>query len=57
MRGKSYPRGLEYWLWGGAFITTVALLAVLSRVARQAIQMPHSTPTTKNPGEPRHVAT
>ena len=40
MRGKSYPRILEYWLWGGAFITTVLLLLVLGRVARQAIQMP-----------------
>jgi uncharacterized membrane protein YdjX (TVP38/TMEM64 family) len=40
MRGKSYPRMLEYWLWGGAFITTVLLLLVLGRVARRAIQMP-----------------
>jgi len=40
MRGKSYPRTLEYWIWGGAFITTVLLLVVLSRVARRAIQTP-----------------
>lgn len=40
MRGKSYPRMLEYWVWGGAFITTVLLLIVLGRVARRAIQMP-----------------
>jgi len=38
MRGKSYPRTLEYWIWGGAFITTVLLLVVLGRVARRAIQ-------------------
>jgi hypothetical protein len=38
MRGKSYPRTLEYWTWGGAFITTVLLLVVLGRVARRAIQ-------------------
>jgi uncharacterized membrane protein YdjX (TVP38/TMEM64 family) len=38
MRGKSYPRTVEYWMWGGAFITTVLLLLVLSRVARRAIQ-------------------
>ncbi|MGE5214615.1 MAG: TVP38/TMEM64 family protein [Nitrospirota bacterium] len=38
MRGKSYPRTLEYWIWGGAFMTTVLLLLVLSRVARRAIQ-------------------
>jgi len=39
MRGKSYPRTVEYWIWGGALITTVLLLVVLSRVARRAIQM------------------
>jgi uncharacterized membrane protein YdjX (TVP38/TMEM64 family) len=38
MRGKSYPQAVEYWIWGGAFITTVLLLIVLGRVARQAIQ-------------------
>ena len=38
MRGKSYPRTVEYWIWGGAFITTVLLLFVLGRVARRAIQ-------------------
>jgi len=40
MRGKSYPQKLEFWIWGGAFITTVLLLVVLGRVARQAIQTP-----------------
>src|SRR5216117_333261 len=40
MRGKSYPQTLEYWIWGGAFITTVLLLVVLGRVARRAIQTP-----------------
>jgi hypothetical protein len=38
MRGKSYPRTVEYWIWGGAFITTVLLLLVLGRVAHRAIQ-------------------
>lgn len=40
MRGKSYPRTVEYWIWGGAFITTVLLLVVLGRVAHRAIQTP-----------------
>ena len=40
MRGKSYPRTVEYWIWGGAFVTTVLLLVVLGRVAHQAIQTP-----------------
>src|SRR6187397_2311997 len=40
MRGKSYPKTLEYWIWGGAFVTTVLLLLVLGRIARRAIQTP-----------------
>jgi len=40
MRGKSYPRTVEYWIWGGTFITTVLLLVVLGRVAHRAIQTP-----------------
>ena len=38
MRSKSYPRMIEYWIWGGAFVTTVLLLIVLGRVAYRAIQ-------------------
>jgi uncharacterized membrane protein YdjX (TVP38/TMEM64 family) len=40
MRAKSYPRLLEYWIWGGALIMTVLLLVVLGRVACRAIQTP-----------------
>ena len=55
MRGKSYPRTLEYWIWGGAFIITVLLLIVLGRVARRAFQTPleqESSRTTKDRLEP-----
>ncbi len=38
MRGESYPRIVEYWIWGGAFTTTVLLMVVLGRVAYKAIQ-------------------
>jgi len=38
MRGKSYPRVIEYWVWGGAFVTTIMLLVVLGRMAYNAIQ-------------------
>ena len=38
MRGKSYPRTIEYWIWGGVFVTTALLLVVLGRVAYQSIQ-------------------
>ena len=40
MRGKSYPRTVEYWIWGGAFVTTVLLFVVLGRVAYQVLQGP-----------------
>src|SRR5215831_574595 len=49
MRGKSYPRTLEYWIWGGAFITTVLLLLVLGRVARRAIQTSSEAATDTAP--------
>ena len=47
MRGKSYPRTLEYWIWGGAFIITVLLLIVLGRVARRAFQTPLKQESSK----------
>jgi uncharacterized membrane protein YdjX (TVP38/TMEM64 family) len=43
MRGKSYPRMIEYWLWGGAFVTTALLLVVLGRMAYAAIQTSHNS--------------
>src|SRR5882762_7011424 len=55
MRGKSYPRTLEYWIWGGAFIITVLLLIVLGRLAHRAIQTPQalgSSRTQKDRLEP-----
>jgi uncharacterized membrane protein YdjX (TVP38/TMEM64 family) len=36
-RGKTHPRAMEYWIWGGAFITTTLLFVVLSRIAVKAI--------------------
>jgi uncharacterized membrane protein YdjX (TVP38/TMEM64 family) len=48
MRGKNYPRAVEYWIWGGAFMTTVLLLLVLGRVARRAIQT-SSEPVADSP--------
>src|SRR5436309_13952172 len=43
MRGKSYPRMIDYWIWGGAFVTTALLLVVLGRVAYRAIQTSQSS--------------
>src|SRR5499427_10937610 len=49
MRGKSYPRMIEYWIWGGAFVTTALLLIVLGRMAYTAIHTLH------NSAEPEEV--
>ena len=38
MRGENYPRRIEYWIWGGVFVTTILLLIVLGRIAYRAIQ-------------------
>jgi uncharacterized membrane protein YdjX (TVP38/TMEM64 family) len=43
MRGKNYPRVIEYWIWGGAFVTTVLLMVVLGRMAYRAIQTAHNS--------------
>ena len=43
MRGKSYPRMIEYWIWGAVFVTTALLLIVLGRMAYAAIQTSHNS--------------
>ncbi len=43
MRGKSYPRMIEYWIWGGAFVTTALLLIVLGRMAHAALRTSHNS--------------
>jgi len=42
-RGKSHPHLFEYWVWGGAFMTTALLFFVLSRVSLRALQEPEKT--------------
>ena len=36
--GKTHPRVVEYWTWGGAFVATVLLFVVLTRMASEAIR-------------------
>ena len=52
MRDRSYPRIVEYWIWGGAFITTVLLLGVLGRVAYRAIQTSPARASCQTPKDP-----
>lgn len=37
-RGKSHPRILEYWTWGGAFAITALLFILLTRTALNALR-------------------
>src|SRR5438105_6267758 len=36
--GRSYPRMIEYWTWGGAFVMTILLLVVLARIAYRVVE-------------------
>ena len=38
--GKSHPRVIEYWTWGGLFVVTCLILALISRVAFKEFQRP-----------------
>ena len=37
-RGRSHPRIVEYWTWGGAFAVTVLLFILLTRMAARALR-------------------
>src|SRR5437660_4830988 len=37
-RGRSHPRIVEYWTWGGAFAITVLLFILLTRMALSALR-------------------
>jgi uncharacterized membrane protein YdjX (TVP38/TMEM64 family) len=54
MRGKNYPRTIEYWIWGGAFVTTALLLIVLGRMAYAAIQTTHDSTRPTKEADARH---
>jgi uncharacterized membrane protein YdjX (TVP38/TMEM64 family) len=54
MRGKSYPRMVEYWIWGGAFVTTALLLIVLGRMAYGVIQTSNNLTGSKGDTDARH---
>jgi uncharacterized membrane protein YdjX (TVP38/TMEM64 family) len=40
-QGKTHPRMVEYWIWGGAFIITGLILVVLGRVALRTLESVH----------------
>lgn len=41
--GKTQPRTVEYWMWGGAFVITALLLFLLSRIALRTIDRLQTT--------------
>jgi uncharacterized membrane protein YdjX (TVP38/TMEM64 family) len=46
VRGRTHPRMVEYWTWGGAFVTTALLVIVLVRIASRAVQASQPGTTT-----------
>jgi uncharacterized membrane protein YdjX (TVP38/TMEM64 family) len=36
--GKSHPRIMEYWTWGGAFVVAMLLFVVLTRIAAAVVR-------------------
>src|ERR1700736_2528969 len=48
--GKTHPRVVEYWMWGGAFVVTALLFILLTRVALNAVRESHdlSAPAEEN---------
>src|SRR5207249_6620672 len=48
--GRTHPRVVEYWMWGGAFVVTALLFILLIRVALNAVRESHdlSAPAEEN---------
>jgi uncharacterized membrane protein YdjX (TVP38/TMEM64 family) len=54
-RGRSHPHLVEYWTWGGAFVTTALLFILLTRMALRTIQKSHVS--LVSPDHERHRET
>lgn len=50
MQGKSHPRVVEYWIWGGAFVVSALILVVLGRVAIGALDKVQNTESHRRAG-------
>jgi uncharacterized membrane protein YdjX (TVP38/TMEM64 family) len=48
VQGKSHPRVMEYWIWGGAFVVSAFFLIVLSRIAIRSIERVQHTKGRKS---------
>jgi len=38
LRGKSHPRVIEYWAWGGGLLLSVVILALMGRISLRLLQ-------------------
>ena len=38
LRGKSHPRVIEYWVWGGGFVLSAVILILLGRISLRLLQ-------------------
>jgi uncharacterized membrane protein YdjX (TVP38/TMEM64 family) len=43
MRGKSHPRMIEYWVWGGGLLLSVIVLVSLGRISLRLLQEAQET--------------
>jgi len=47
-RGKTHPRLVEYWTWGGVFLVTIVLFVVLTRIALKTIRKSGAVPVARS---------
>src|SRR5438445_7237615 len=52
-RGKTHPRIVEYWTWGGAFLVTALLFILLTRTALRSMREAESLSASFGKGTPR----
>lgn len=43
VRGQTHPRGIEYLIWGGGFVTSVVVLMLLGRIALRLLEEAEET--------------
>jgi uncharacterized membrane protein YdjX (TVP38/TMEM64 family) len=54
VQGKTHPRVVEYWIWGGAFLISVLLLVVLSRIAIRSLDVAQTSNRGTSRAADRH---
>ena len=47
VRGKTHPRPIEYWIWGGGLVLSVVILMMLGRIALRLLREAEETAREK----------